>query len=302
MKYLVVSTAVLDIIVLPNGITQNPVLGGAGIYALSGIKVWHDDVKIITGIGEDFLASPGEWFARNNLTTSGLIIKDKHTPRTTIHYFDDGERVEAPVYGADHYHRLMASAADVSDHCAADTVGVYVFRDTAPEFWQALIGLKAKYHFKLMWELNASVAAPERLPEVIAVLNHCDIFSLNKQEALTLFSVNRIEDAITNLQSLRRPLVYFRIGEAGAYIITPENHHHIPPVPNVHVVDPTGAGNSSSGAVLVGYCQGQGPVTIGTMGAISAAYCLAQYGPPRLLDNSVRRQAHETLARQISKL
>ncbi len=300
MKYLVVSTAVIDNIVLSNGSTQNPVLGGAGIYALSGIKVWHDDVKIITGVGEDFLASQGEWFANNNLTTSGLIIKDKHTPQTMIHYFEDGSRVETPIFGADHYLRLMPSAADVGDHCSSDTVGVYVFRDTAHEFWQELSDLKAKYNFKLMWELNATVATPEMLPEVRTVLNHCDIFSLNQQETFTLFSVNRIEEAITNLQSLRLPLVFLRTGAAGAYIITPENLYHIPPVPNVHVVDPTGAGNSSSGAVLVGYCQGQDPIKMGVMGAISAAYCLAQYGPPRL-DNTVRHQAHQTLARQISR-
>lgn len=301
MKYLVVSTAVIDKIILPNGTTPKPVLGGAGVYALSGIKVWHDDVKIITGIGEDFLAGQGDWFASNNLTTSGLIIKDKHTPLTVIQYFANGERTETPTFGSEHYHRLMASAAEVDRHCTSDTAGVYVFRDTEHLFWQKLSSLKAEYNFKLMWELNASVAVPEMLPEVTAVLNHCDIFSLNKQEAFALFAVNRIEEAITNLQSLRLPLVFLRMGEAGAYIITPEKQYHIPPVPNTRVVDPTGAGNSSSGAVLVGYCEGQGPVTIGIMGAVSATFCLAQYGPPPLLDNSIRLEAHQTMARQISQ-
>ena len=143
MTYLVVSTAVIDQIILPNGIPQKPVLGGAGIYALSGIKVWDDDVKIITGVGEDFLASQGAWFAKNNLTTAGLIIRDKNTPHTLIQYFDDGERLETPTFGSDHYHRLMASAADIGRHCTIDTIGVYVFRDTEPEFWQEMVRLKA---------------------------------------------------------------------------------------------------------------------------------------------------------------
>jgi sugar/nucleoside kinase (ribokinase family) len=283
VSYLVVSTAVIDEIVLPNGITQNAVLGGAGVYALAGMKVWHDDVKIITGVGEDFLASQGEWFVNNNLATSGLIIKDKNTPHTKIQYFADGERTETPTFGSDHYHRLMPSAADVSHHCSSETAGVYVFRGTDHVFWQELSSLKAQYNFKLMWELDASVAVPEMLPEVISVLGHCDVFSLNKQEAFTLFSVNQIEDAIAALQNLRLPLVFLRMGEAGATIITPENHYHIPTVPDVHVIDPTGAGNSSSGGVLVGYCQGHDPVKIGMMGAVSAAFCLAQYGPPPVL-------------------
>ena len=301
MSYLVVSTAVIDKIVLPNGMAQNLVLGGAGVYALSGIKVWHDDVKIVTGVGEDFLASQGDWFANNNLTTSGLIIKDKNTPHTVIQYFADGERLETPTFGTEHYYRLMPSAADVRTHCTPDTAGVYVFRDTAPLFWQEMSRLKAEYNFKLMWELDASVAVPEKLPEVLAVLNNCDIFSLNKQEAFTLFSVNQIEAAITNLQNLRLPLVFLRLGAKGATIITPENQYHIPSVPDAHVVDPTGAGNSSSAAVLVGYCQSQDPVTIGTMGAVSATFCLAQYGPPPILDHTVRLEAQQTLARQISR-
>ncbi len=297
MTYLVVSTAVIDQIILPNGITPKPVLGGAGIYALSGIKVWHDDVKIITGVGEDFLTSQGQWFANNNLTTNGLIIKDKNTPHTLIQYFADGQRLETPTFGTAHYHRLMPSAADVSCHCTTDTVGVYVFRDTEHSFWQEMICLKDEYNFKLMWELDASVAVPEKLPEVLTILSHCDIFSLNKQEAFTLFSTNRIKDTISKLQSLRCPLVYLRMGAAGATIITPENHYHVPPVPDVPVVDPTGAGNSSSGTVLVGYCQGQDPVEIGFMGTIAATFCLTQYEPPPILDNHVRLEAHQIMAR-----
>ena len=300
MNYLVVSTAVTDEIRLPNGVTRNSVLGGAGIYALSGIKVWHDDVKIITGIGEDFLASQGEWFAKNNLTTSGLIIKDKNTPHTVVQYFANGERVETPKYGVAHYQRLMPSAADVSHHCSPDTDGVYVFRDTEPHFWQEIIRLKTAHTFKLMWELDASVAAPEKLPEVRMILSQCDIFSLNIQEAFTLFAVSQVGHALQKLQNLQLPLVYLRMGAAGATIITPENRYHIPSVSDIDVVDPTGAGNCSSGAVLVGYCQGHDPLTIGVMGTISAALCLTQYGPPPILDSTVRLEAQQLLARQIN--
>lgn len=297
MKYIVVSTAVTDKITLSNGVAQEPILGGAGIYALAGIKVWSDDVKIVTGIGEDFFLEHGAWFDRNNLSTSGLIIKDKHTPRNRIQYFADGEREEAPVYGPDHYRHLKPTAVDVASHCP-DVTGIYVFRNTDIQFWQEMIRLKAQYQFKLMWEIAADVAVPEMLGEVTAVLNHTDIFSINKQEAFTLFCVNQIDDAIHALQNLHLPLVYLRIGKEGAYIITPDSTHQIPSIPDVHVVDPTGGGNSSSGAVLVGYCQGKDPITIGIMGSISASFCLAQYGPPPVLDNAIRHKAHQ-LANQI---
>ena len=296
MRFLIVSTAVIDEIESPAGGPRNSVLGGAGVYALAGTKVWHDDAVLITGIGEDFLAEQGDWFSRNQLSTRGLSIRDKNTAHTIIQYLADGERVETPVYGPDHYLRLTASAADIGRHCDADTAGVYVFRDLEQPFWQALIRLKASFGFKLMWEVDARAAVPERLPALLAVLEHVDILSLNRREALTLFATDQIDETIPQLQQLRLPLVYLRLGADGAVIITDGTQYPIPPVPDLHVVDPTGAGNSSSGAVLVGYCAGQDPMTIGLMGTISAALCLAQYGPPPVLDHQVRRAAQQTMA------
>ena len=210
--------------------------------------------------------------------------------------------METPVYGPEHYLRLTASAADIGRHCEADTVGLYVFRDLEQPFWRALIRLRKNFGFKLMWEVDARVAVPERMPELLTVLKHVDILSLNRREALTLFATDKIEVTIPRLQQLQLPLVYLRLGADGAYIITPGGLYPIPTVPDLRVVDPTGAGNSSSGAVLAGFCQGHDPVTIGLMGTISAALCLAQYGPPPVLDSQIRRAAQQTMAEIRHKL
>ena len=302
MKYLVVSTAVIDEIKLAGENRSIAVLGGAGVYALAGMKVWHDDAMLITGIGEDFLAEQGDWFTQNGLTTAGLSVRDKNTAHTVIRYFADGERVETPIYGPGHYLRLTATAADIARHCAADTAGVYVFRDLEQPFWQALLRQKAIHGFKLMWEVDARATVPERLPELLHLLAHVDILSLNRHEALTLFATDTVEEAIVQLQKLAIPLIYLRLGADGAYLITDKARQHIPPVPGVQVVDPTGAGNSSSGAVLAGYCEGYDLITIGLMGTISAALCLAQYGPPPLLDHGLRRAAQQRLAELRRKL
>ena len=71
MTLLVASTAVVDEITWAGENEPIAVLGGAGTYALAGIKVWQDDAILITGIGEDFLAEHGDWFARNGLSTAG---------------------------------------------------------------------------------------------------------------------------------------------------------------------------------------------------------------------------------------
>ena len=57
MKYIVASTAVTDEIHFADGKRVETVAGGAGVYALCGIKLWSDDVMLVTGVGADFLAS-----------------------------------------------------------------------------------------------------------------------------------------------------------------------------------------------------------------------------------------------------
>ena len=60
----------------------------------------------------------------------------------------------------------------------------------------------------------------------------------------------------------------------------------IPPVSGVNVIDATGACNASSAAVLYGVCEGFAPFECGIMGSISAAFCIGQFGPPRLDDRA----------------
>lgn len=296
--YLFVSTAVTDLITLPDGYTHPPLLGGAGLYALVGAKVWADDVTIITGIGNDFLPEHGAWFRVNALPTDGLRVVCAHSPRNAISYFADGEREERPVFGAQHYRRVVPTAGDVAPHCR-DARGVYVFRDLERGFWGQMSQLRAQHAFRLMWEISAEVAVPEQLDVVKEILRDVDFFSLNRVEALRLFATDSIEETVAELQALNLPLVYLRLGARGAYMIEGDRVRHIAAIANGPVVDPTGAGNSSSGAVLVGLCEGKDALTAGVMGAISASYVIAQYGPPPALDSSLRREAIGRLNREL---
>ncbi len=294
--YLTVSTAVTDEIILPDGSAQHPILGGAGIYALAGMKVWCDEVKIVSGIGADFHQVHGSWFAQNGLSTAGLRVVCQQTPRNKIQYFDDGERQETPVFGFTHYHLIKPTAADVARHCS-HARGVYVFRNSDPDFWQPLLRLKERHGFSLMWEIAADSATPAALDTVRGILKKVDLFSINRQEAFHLFSTNDLQTAIAQLETLQLPLVYLRMGAEGAMMIAGKRVLHIPSIENIQVVDPTGGGNSSSGAVLIGFCEGKDALMAGIMGSISAAYSIAQYGPPPVL-NRAQRQAAENLAAQ----
>ena len=76
-------------------------------------------------------------------------------------------------------------------------------------------------------------------------------------------------------------------------MITPEEAVYVPSQTGVHVADPTGGGNSSSGAVLYGFCEGFSPEICGVMGSISAAMCISQYGVPEEITEEMRQKARE---------
>lgn len=56
MKYIIASTAVTDEIHFVDGKRTEIVAGGAGVYALCGVKLWSDDVMLVTGWEQIFQA------------------------------------------------------------------------------------------------------------------------------------------------------------------------------------------------------------------------------------------------------
>ncbi len=290
MKYIVLSTAVIDEIHYADGTVAKNIAGGAGIYALCGMKVWHDDVGIVTGVGADYLGIYGDWYKKNSLTTEGLIVKDEHTPLTKVQYFADGERIETPKYGEDHYKKIEGTCADIEPFLS-DATGLYIFKNANPDFWDNFIKLKKKYpHIKVMWEIAADATIPENLVYIKEVLQYIDVLSINETEAKTLLGKESRDEVIDTLIALSLPMIFFRVGSSGSYAIQNGDVCFVPSVQDCNVVDVTGGGNSSSGGFFVGYCETGNGTESAIMGNISASVCIAQTGTPPLLDNRLRAE------------
>jgi sugar/nucleoside kinase (ribokinase family) len=203
---------------------------------------------------------------------------DAPTPRTIVRYFDDGERSETPKYGAEHYRRFIAGIDEIAP-CCSNLQGMYLFSEVDDaRFWEQLGELKRRRNFTLLWEISADSAVPEKREQVLNIAPLVDILSINRTEATRLFSGDE-EFCVRRLAAIGLPLVFYRRGKEGALMIQGGQRTDIPPVTGFDVIDPTGAGNSSSGAVLAGYCQGLCLRTVGLMGSIAAGFTIAQYGP-----------------------
>ncbi len=294
MRYIVISTAVVDVIHRPGERTPYACPGGAGLYALCGVKLWADDALLLTGVGEDWQAHFGDWFEKNNLAAKGLMIRDAHTPVNDIVYAADGERTETARHGSAHYRRMLAQPADLAPWLA-EAEGVYAFRDDDPIFWEELIALKEKHRFRLMWELNADAAVPERLEAVRRIARRVDALSLNRTEATAMLGTRSLGVAARMLAGWGLPLVCLRDGARGVLVIADGRVSMVPSVPDALAADVTGGGNASTAGMMVGLCKGESAVQIGRRGNLSAEVCIAQPGPPARLDGAMRALAAERL-------
>lgn len=300
-KYLIVSTAVTDETHKKNSSEVKYALGGAGIYALAGAKIWSDDISILTGVGEDFPNLHFEWFQNNALPTQNLIIKDANTPRTIIQYEDEENRTETPFYGAKHYQKMNASVREIEEAVSCDTEGIYIFKGHDEQFWKEFFILNEQKKFKILWELNADSAHFDFNEQVKRIVEKIDVFSLNEKEAKSLFAESDLDVVIERLREWNISTIFLRVGSKGAYMLTKNDMVKINSVKNIHVVDVTGGGNSSSAGVLIGFCENRSLEEMGLMGSISAAICIAQEGVPSKIDERTKETAKEILQKMMAK-
>ena len=162
MDYIIASTVVTDEIRFADKKTVEKKAGGAGIYALCGIRLWCDSVMPVTGVGKDYAEMFGEWYKKNHISMDGLIQKDEKTPYNVIQYFEDGERSETALYGADHYRKIEVTPKELEPYFQT-AKGIYIFKNTSPEFWNGILPMmESSFQTRsraaaVMWEIARSL-------------------------------------------------------------------------------------------------------------------------------------------------
>lgn len=289
MKFLVLSTTVTDIIFLHGSSVPIEAMGGAGSYALAGMKVWEDDVGIVARVGADYGSAYEAWYRRNSISMEGLKVVDARTPRNIVRYREDGERSETPEFGKDHYRAMYPAPEDLEPHCGG-LEGVYVFRGAEESFWKGFLDLKARKGFRTMWEIGSTSAVAANLARIIEICGSVEVLSINMQEARTLLSA-RTRDEVAEKFGNWPCAVFLRDGAAGSSVLRAGNSVSVASVPGAIVIDQTGGGNSSSGGAFVGFCNGLPDRECAAMGNISAAFCIAQHGVPGHIGPESRSRA-----------
>jgi sugar/nucleoside kinase (ribokinase family) len=278
---LILSNIIMDEVVLPGGVQRPTLLGGAASYAAIGAAGWWPDVAIVAGVGSDFDSLVGPRLASLGIRREGLLERDRFTIRNVLVYQEDSERTETPTFGAAHFERMQVTPDDIPD-LLLPAAGTYLFRDLSTSFWDAFQRRRAALGTTL-WELQASVAAPEFWPEVRARLSNVDLFSLNLTEAAGLLGTRNAHEVVDELLSAGARTVILRLGAEGALIATASKALRLHP-PTSAVVDVTGAGNSFCGSFLAQWCATGDLESAARAAAAAAAKCMSAFGPPDLID------------------
>jgi sugar/nucleoside kinase (ribokinase family) len=291
---LIIATALIDMLVFPDGASEPNVPGGAGLYALAGAALFSDRAVLVTGTGADYVDCFGPWMARNNLGAEGLRIADIHTPRNLLRYADEHTRSEEPVFGADHFARMEPRAGDVAP-LLTDARSLYVFRNTERAFWDEFLAVAGNRQIPILWEIGLDACMPEERSRIEDLLGHVDAISLNLEEAALIFGLADEAELVERVRQWPVRHVFLRAGRRGSYAISDGTAQFVPSL-EVVPVDVTGGGNAYSGAALVGLATGRSSVEAAIMGTVAASIAIAQLGLPESGSPFVRRRAQLAVA------
>ena len=297
MDYVVAAMSIVNDLWYADGRRVDRVTGG-GLFMLGGVLSLAPSVGFVTAAGPDFEEYHGEFFAQNGLSVEGVHRTLPHTHYTTVRYAADGswheESIYGPQYEADNAENTMIHGSWVAALCGPETKAVYTESGSEELFWrpEELAAVRAAAPgARLMWEVphyNTFNAAQK--PLIFPALQRVDLFSVNLREARELFGVSSRPEAIRAIQATGKPCL-LRLGVEGSCVVLPgQKAVMVPSVGLDRTVDPTGCGNCSTAAAMVGFAEGHSPAMIAALANVAADYNALQLGPCPALGDALRAQ------------
>ena len=277
VEYLACGNIMSDRIQSEDGSYSEWNMGGPAFYALSGMRTWTPQVKLVCKTGADYADSYGRWMDDNGVTRESVRVELEEHTRYTLRYNRDGSFTPTPHFSMEHLGYLKTHADDIDEAAAGCRIkGMYMAHNCDAVVWENLRRIKEKHGLKIMWEIEyagiyrqqCGISREHMLEKIRNVMQTADAWSLNHNEAADLFDLPREDDdaIIRRLQELPIAFTFYRVGARGAYAVTKTAAYFAPSVlPAGPAVDPTGCGNCSTGAAAYAYFQGEEPAMVAAM-------------------------------------
>lgn len=277
---LVVGSVALDSVETPFG-KADEVLGGSGTYFSSSASHFTP-VQLVGVVGDDYPVEKLEPLAARGVDLAGLEKAEGTSFRWRGRYRHD-----------------LNSAETLETH-----LGVFShFRPKIPEqFKRAPFVFLANIDPRLQLQVLEQVEKPRlvacdtmnfwiesRRPELVELLGHVDLITLNDAEARQLTEHTNLVQAARWIMDKGPKHVLIKKGEHGAFMFTRESIFFAPAYPLESVFDPTGAGDSFAGG-FIGYLAATGDLTDENMrravvvGSAMGSFAVEKFSNARLLE------------------
>ncbi|GGW24871.1 PfkB family carbohydrate kinase [Arenibacter certesii] len=282
-KLLIVGTVAFDAIETPFGKTDK-ILGGAATFIGLAASQFNLESAIVSVVGEDFPQEYLDLLTRKNIDLTGLqVIKGGKT------FFWSGK-----------YHNDLNSRDTLSTelNVLAD------FEPIVPEnFKDADVVMLGNLHPSTqMSVINQMQERPKlivldtmnfwmdnALEELMEVIKHIDVITINDEEARQLTNEYSLVKAAEKIQQMGPKFVVIKKGEHGALLFHKSKVFFAPALPLKEVFDPTGAGDTFAGG-FTGYLTESKNASFSNLkravihGSNLASFCVEKFGTERMTD------------------
>jgi sugar/nucleoside kinase (ribokinase family) len=277
---LVVGSVALDSVETPFG-RADDVLGGSGTFFASSASHFAP-VQLVGVVGDDYPVDKLAPLAERGVDLAGLETASGSSFRWRGRYRHD-----------------LNAAETLETH-----LGVFSnFRPKIPDqFRNAPFVFLANIDPRLQLQVLEQVERPRlvacdtmnfwiesRRPELIELLKHVDLITLNDGEARQLTEKTNLVHAARWILDKGPKHVLIKKGEHGAFMFTHDSVFFAPAYPLESVFDPTGAGDSFAGG-FIGYLASTGDLSDRAMrravvvGSAMGSFAVEKFSNARLLE------------------
>ncbi|KAF7731649.1 hypothetical protein EC973_008819 [Apophysomyces ossiformis] len=289
---------IIDDIRYQDGTEERDVLGGAGVYAIYGMRLWHPSVRS-NAIG--YIVQQGFDHPRamtKQLESLGLSLipydhADKHTTRGWNYFGPDDHRDfeyqypiihTVPAHFPDAWIQSVRMLHIISSPARAISI-VRAWRERESSNSQSDTLTPTQF----IWEPVPWSCLAEEWEAFREAASYIDVVSPNHEEAASLLGASAAdqipaEECAQRLREATHKVVVIRTGKKGCCVATKDQMQWVPAYWEQmdHVRDVTGAGNTFCGGFAVGWVESrQDPVEACLYGSVSASFAVEQIGTPR---------------------
>lgn len=303
MRYITVGQASIDRSIMPDGSCVGVNLGGPGVFAYTGIRLYDDDCQMILNIAKDFPDYYGGWIRKNHVNTDALYLVYDKTHAADLIYEEDGSYYQAARTQEESVQRALEYGwtnvrPDQIDRHTRNAEGLYIFLEPTYDcFWEQVREIGLRHKLRIMYEIGIAKGGNYDRAHVLNVLEILkpEMASLNHNESMDFFGLTDRDEIFERIYDLQIPMFFYRAGSEGSYVLHQRKSYFVPSIdiPGRQALDATGCGNTSTAAAMYAWIRTENPVMTAIMANIAGGYNVSCTG---IIKDFSREQRAEALA------